>query len=327
MACAEQLELSDFIKGVHENLRSEAKILGPEEAWLKHNGDHETLQKYAKAMKRLATKYWESHSKSDPRAVSRINWVREVCCSYFDGGGFQQSRKRELEIADKADIDVANPNENFVRPYRLLDVGSCYDPFAVFGEFITTAIDIAPAVPCVYKCDFLNVPTDTAKHLGLNKSNELVSLPENFYDVVVFSLVLEYLPSPEQRSLFCKKAYDLLKNEGLLFIITPDSKHVGANYKIMKTWKFLLAEMGFSRIKYEKLPHIHCMAFRKSLDCKITQRWARLHQDHSFYGAFVIPQDFNETSGSKNTSETNRDDAKSNKELLAELPLFTVMQL
>lgn len=320
MASGEQLELSNYIKSVHEELRNQAKTYGAEKAWLKHNEAEEKLQKYAQAMKTLSTKYWETHSKSDPKVVSRIDWVYKFCCGYFEKGGFKCYREKEEQVAAKSGTGIQyNFCEELFKPYRLLDVGSCYDPFGMFSEFKTVAIDIAPAVPQVYKCDFLKVPIST-ENVFFNSRNELVFLPENYFHIVVFSLVLEYLPSSDQRLLSCKKAYNLLKPEGLLFIVTPDSKHVGANFKIMKTWRYLLAELGFSRIKYEKLAHIHCMAFRKSLHCGVTQRWTKLHKDHNFYNAFVIPQDFKETIITDNQKAIVRTRPTYDVQLLQELP-------
>lgn len=317
MASAEHLKLSDYIKSVHENLRNETRVLGSDEAWQKHSKDEHTLLKYASAMRELATKHWES--KPNSSTVSRIKWIYKVCCDYFNGDDLQKYREREEDIAGKIEIEFFF-QKCFTKPYRLLDVGSCYNPFSIFSEFCTTAIDIAPATDSVHKCDFLNVATTPYVQ---NKCKERYTnfLLENYYDVVVFSLVLEYLPTAQQRLLFCEKAYRLLKPEGLLCIITPDSKHVGANCKIMKTWKYLLANIGFSRIRYEKLPHIHCMAFRKSIDCRITQRWARLHPEHNYYDSFVIPQDFNETQQKEECKEAHSD-IKDNTELLLELPFF-----
>jgi len=84
------------------------------------------------------------------------------------------------------------------------------------------------------------------------------------FDVVVFSLLLEYLPSPTQRWASCKKAHRLLTPEGLLVIITPDSKAAHSNSKVMKSWRTALAALGLTRVCYEKLLHAHCMAFCKS---------------------------------------------------------------
>lgn len=92
-------------------------------------------------------------------------------------------------------------------------------------------------------------------------------LEEGFYDVVVFCLLLEYIPSPKQRFLCCQKAYNLLRLNGILCIVTPDSKHQNANVHLYKLWKITLGYLGFSRTKYEKQTHFHGMVFRKGL-CK-----------------------------------------------------------
>ncbi|GLH03387.1 S-adenosylmethionine sensor upstream of mTORC1 [Gryllus bimaculatus] len=70
-------------------------------------------------------------------------------------------------------------------------------------------------------------------------------------------------------------AYHILKPEGLLFIISPDSKHASANASLMRQWRICLAYLGFTRVVYEKLPHIHCMAFRKNCHVVASQQWAR----------------------------------------------------
>ena len=93
------------------------------------------------------------------------------------------------------------------------------------------------------------------------------SLEGNSFDAVIFSLFLEYIPSPQQRFRCCRQAYDLLRPNGILCIITPDSKHQNANVHLYKLWKITLAFLGFSRIKYDKQSHFHGMVFRKGL-CK-----------------------------------------------------------
>ncbi|CAG5046228.1 unnamed protein product [Parnassius apollo] len=90
----------------------------------------------------------------------------------------------------------------------------------------------------------------------------------------------------------CKRAYYVLKPGGLLIINTPDSKHVGANSKLMKCWRYTLACLGFSRIKYEKFKHMHCLAFRKSLDKEIPRRWVKLCKEPYMEFSLKIPQDF-----------------------------------
>nr|KAG5687419.1 hypothetical protein BaRGS_019818 [Batillaria attramentaria] len=85
---------------------------------------------------------------------------------------------------------------------RLLDVGSCYNPFCQFDEFLPIAIDISPA----NECDFLSLEITEPLHLApdagdtfLRKlSSPIERLPHGLFHVVVFSLLLEYLPAPQQ---------------------------------------------------------------------------------------------------------------------------------
>lgn len=83
----------------------------------------------------------------------------------------------------------------------------------------------------VHYCDFLHLETtdplqvapDTlSTYLGSLRS-PIHRLPRCSFHTVVFSLLLEYLPSPYQRWLCCTKAHELLQHNGLLVIVTPDS--------------------------------------------------------------------------------------------------------
>lgn len=91
----------------------------------------------------------------------------------------------------------------------------------------------------------------------------VLSLPGRYFDIVVFSLLLSYLPSTSQRWTSCFKAHELLKVNGLLLVITPDSKHQNRNAPMMKRWKTAIESIGFTRWRYTKHDHDHCMAFRK----------------------------------------------------------------
>ncbi|KAG7211586.1 hypothetical protein KM043_010842 [Ampulex compressa] len=120
-------------------------------------------------------------------------------------------------------------------------------------------------------------------------------------ELSILEKINEYLPCPKQRFICCKKAYDLLKNGGVLIVISPDSKHVGANAKFMKSWRYVLSKLGFMRIKYEKMRHIHCMMYRKCTVKEVALRWAELQdlpKDDPLYQVedkIYIPQDFQKT--------------------------------
>lgn len=330
MASSEHLELSNIIKNAHQSLRNNTKVLGADDAWQKHCADKNMLKEYSEAMRELATKHWEENcNKTQSAAKSRIHWIYDFCCYYFFKEEIFRQRLREKDIAEKInlclDIDIAaGCFSNKI--LKVLDVGSCYNPFKIFKCFDVVPIDIAPASEDVFQCDFLNLKIIECCDSIKPEGKQICALPQGAFDVVIFSLLLEYLPCPEQRRLCCINAYKLLSYEGLLIIITPDSKHVGANAKIMKSWRYNLSLLGFSRIKYDKLPHIHCMAFRKSLNIEIASRWVKLQSTQHFYHKMFIPQDFNDF------DNTDINDVKQHKDvnediedrllLLNELPSF-----
>lgn len=250
------------------------------------------LQKYASAMQTLATNHWvKSDQQCDVSSESRIEWVFSHSKEYFDKGKQKEIRK-EIDMAAKHEIVIADSTLKGVTDrvkdskLELLDVGSCYNPFKKFDLFNVTSIDLCPASEDVIRCDFLN-----SEVIDDNLSGGI--LVKGHYDIVVFSLFLEYLPSSEQRYLSCVKAYNLLKPSGLLFILTPDSKHATANSKLMKSWRISLASIGFTRVYYEKLKHLHCMAFKRAVVKDLPKRWFTMKalNDEKPETMLKIPQD------------------------------------
>lgn len=299
------MKLSHEIKTVHKHLRDKTKKFGAKHAWLEHLKSKSKLNNYATAMMELATNHWEQNDQKvaqqnsrSERSRSRIMWSVNYCREYFlQTKTITALREREgrllTELSEgSSPIKMEFESRKEDEKIKLLDVGSCYNPFSKFDEFDVTAIDIAPAIDDVIECDFLSVKVIESKPSTEDDKSKLTALIANTYDVIVFSLLLEYMPASEQRICCCEKAYRLLKNEGILIVITPDSKHVGANAKLMKTWRYALALMGFNRVKYEKLEHITCMVFRKCISDNIGKRWARLHKEPYMDYKIEIPQDF-----------------------------------
>ncbi|XP_017483364.1 PREDICTED: probable methyltransferase BTM2 homolog [Rhagoletis zephyria] len=291
----EHMELATIIKDCHENLRTQSKIKGMKEAWDEHLQNTLSLQQYSSAMYRLAS-IWETNT-TNPNlfARSRVKWIVDYCESYFFTKRiFLEKRDREQRLAqsynDIPTADISQVNNTFSKPINVLDVGSCFNPFSGEPNFNVTAIDLCPATTDVIKGDFLKIVIDKGEEV-LIECGEVKSLPCQYYDCVIFSLLLEYIPSPEKRMHCCRKAYDLLRPEGILIIITPDSQHVGKNAKLMKNWRYTLGTLGFYRICFEKLPHITCMVFRKSVNPAVALRWAELHREDYMTTTINIPQD------------------------------------
>uniref|UniRef100_UPI00358E24B6 S-adenosylmethionine sensor upstream of mTORC1 isoform X2 n=1 Tax=Myxine glutinosa TaxID=7769 RepID=UPI00358E24B6 len=180
---------------------------------------------------------------------------------------------------------------------RLLDVGSCFNPFLKYDEFLAIGIDIFPAVQNVYRCDFLSLELDAPLLLMPENKDDFVrqlpgpvirSLPRDLFHAIVFSLLLSYFPSPQQRWLCCQKAYELLPLGGLLLIVTPDSSHATRHSTMMRSWRVAIEALGFKRWRYVKKSHIHLMAFRK-VSCKSGSELIGDNYPEMLY----IPQDFN----------------------------------
>ena len=153
----------------------------------------------------------------------------------------------------------------------------------------------------VLKCDFLtaHVSPHPTSHTEIQAAH---------YDVVVFSLLLSYFPSPEQRLQCCVNAHKSLRLHGLLLIVTPDSSHQNRHAGLMKHWKETIEALGFHRWRHEKNTHLHCMAFRK-----VTLKEGGLRG-----AGLPIPQDRDE--GEEGVVNAPRTDTGDNMETFNELP-------
>ncbi|KFM59263.1 hypothetical protein X975_22064, partial [Stegodyphus mimosarum] len=304
MTSDEHKELVNLIRGVHNKLRKSLSISGdPDKVWDEHLNEEDLRKQYSSAMWKLATQIWNKNEKE-----CRIKWTYRTCMDYFYHGGLKKSLLRAMKLAkcpiSDLNYSLTDTNEYLGRKLQLLDVGSCYNPFSQFPQFSCVAIDLTPATEDVMQCDFLTVDI-LEKPTG---ENSTISYKPCFhtesFDIIVFSLVLEYIPAPKQRAVFCVKAWKLLKQNGLCVIITPDSKNVHHNAPMMKSWKSALERIGFFRVKYDKLQHLHCMAFRKMQSSHI--------YDSSFYDSIsellYIPQDFTLYSETEVAERTEAED-------------------
>lgn len=309
-------------------------------------------------MHQLATEIWDPRNTSrSPAEVSnkdnyadtgsgdrqgklkcRLEWVVNKCKEYFELG---------LDLAKDLDGEKL----------RLLDVGSCYNPFSKFDRYFDiTAIDLCPAPGFerkVFQCDFLRVEVKEVENFVSKQNGDYVNileLPTEFYEIIVFSYFLEYLADPKQRVQSCRKAFQLLKPGGLLFVLRPDSNRVtpGGNTSLVKRMKIGMLYLGFKRIYFDKLEHLWCMAFKKlseeeRMNCMENSYFKKdvdkagvqhlLQDPANIYELFHISQDFkdmtivSECSSSSHTASYNVQtgsikvkEEKDCKELLQELP-------
>ncbi|XP_048864572.1 S-adenosylmethionine sensor upstream of mTORC1 isoform X2 [Brienomyrus brachyistius] len=273
-----------------------------EKIWREHCEDEEMLSEYAVAMKNLADNHWARSCEGE----GRIEWCRSVCQEYFQDGGMKKALDKDARSARHAlGLTASSLARQDSAPcrldqqsgkIRLLDVGSCFNPFLKFDEFLTVGIDIVPAVESVHKCDFLNMQLQPPLQLAPDAVDAFLqqlrspidALPAQLFHVVVFSLLLSYFPSPYQRWICCKKAHELLALHGLLLVITPDSSQPNRHALMMRSWRVAVESLGFKRCKYVKFSHMHLMAFRK-VSAETTSDLVSQNYPEMLY----IPQDFN----------------------------------
>ncbi|KRT82087.1 hypothetical protein AMK59_4332, partial [Oryctes borbonicus] len=110
------------------------------------------------------------------KQVSRILWVCNICLKYFCENGLMCYREKEIEVAKKINTDIRN-DEDFIyyehKSIKILDVGSCYNPFDNFSEYFDIfPIDIAPATSDVFDCDFLTVDIGAYTKTDLNEVHQ-----------------------------------------------------------------------------------------------------------------------------------------------------------
>lgn len=319
MASDEHVKLASTIKRIHRDLRSLSHEIGPMEAWNQHLKSEDTLKVYAQSMRELAENYWTKNATSD----DRISWAIKCCENYFKHE-LEKRRQKDLRILEHLkeegiEMELHAQVKMMMSPssdckLEALDVGSSGNFFENFKGFNILPIDISPAVASVFFCDFLSVPLED--ELRLNESS-VEALPTNHFHVVIFCLLLEYLPSSDQRIKCCEKAYQVLRTEGILVVVTPDSNHEMKNSKQIKNWRWTLAKIGFQRVKIEKLKNLTCMSFRKSLHVAIPRHWANSHKESYMEFKLEIPQD----RGKKKASvESDEETCEFDVGLMNELP-------
>lgn len=329
-------ELVSVIRGWHQFLRRQVKTGEHEDdllIWERCCEDSEQMERYAKAMHCLATTYWETNNEQ-----TRIDWCYSFSKEYFHEGGYEKLLEKSRKLHEKKQVplceSISTSGPLLLHPsdkVLLLDVGSCYNPFHKYKDVISVGIDLNPATENVRKCDFLKIGVGPKLMANLPQyieelPNVIKSLPAEAFHVIVFSLLLEYLPMAKQRWTCCVKACDLLAPNGVLLVVSPDSKHQNYNAAMVKSWRKALEHLGLRRIRYTKETHLHCMAFMKhECSCVVTYKdlcgntndssvesnatkqatsWKCSCSAETIAGMMFIPQDFHDFSEADEVNET-----------------------
>ena len=294
-------EMFDSIVGRHKRLASLVESEG--RPWSEVvDADVPALHSYAKAATEMGQKQWVKvgHQWMLTAALNffqggaRKHFLKFKRKEYFEKNGLQMPAAEYTALGGRLeDYDLMSSSSE-CRPLRVLDVGSCYNPFAGESRFDVTALDLMPTSPSVYSCDFLALEVGPAESSPIATlmdqssgpkvsdatPNEmrLTRLPRHGFDIVTMSLVLSYLPSPQHRLQMVVKARELLQPPdpnsqhphlaGVLLILEKESCLAAAD--LLDHWKFTIQDQGFQLIRYNFVASekrkAHAFAFVRSGD-------------------------------------------------------------
>lgn len=290
---AENRKMFDDITSHHKRLAVATSREGSTWEVAIKSGD---LTTYAGAAEKMKEKEWVQ--------IGHL-WMQDFATEYFINEQWKAFSMRAVRRAFKnlhGRGMTPVEREELARQYlpqpcdivRLIDVGSCYNPFAANKRLQVTALDLCPRHPSVLRCDFLQlaigppqsepivefVVPDGCEGSQTNPAGSpiLMQLPENCADVVCMSLVLSYLPTYEQRANMVAKARRLLicsegedsrsqchipllppQRRGLLLILEKASILNTTTHSplLLHCWKRAVANLGFELLTYKVLTAGH----------------------------------------------------------------------
>jgi hypothetical protein len=270
-----------------------SSLIGGESAYLEKTRDKTALENYGFAAVDMGKRAWVAEG---------MRWMETYSMDYFKEGlakklhlkstkaAYARERNEPMPAAVADDLSSSLVSNLVTQgsKLKLLDIGSCYDPFrncASKDSFDVTAVDLWPQSPTVYKCDFLSVewgprltePVTTVED-GIHNLHQL---PESTYDIATISLVLSYLPTSSQRveMLRCARRSlvkpgcghsDNAHHKGLLLIMEKDSifgrSGVKGKENLLREWKESISNIGFELAAYQRMRSkhrfFHVFAFR-----------------------------------------------------------------
>merc|ERR1719161_1449069 len=260
-------------------------LIGDESAYTRGTRDIASLERYAAAAVEVGKGEW---------VRAGHEWMENQMINFFKRGGarsaYMKSRRKTsfnfsstrgdlmgsnnmslipkgLVGRTKINSDVLSVPDDLIGPRKIkvLDVGSCYNPFAKCKSkesLDVVALDLMPAAQGVFQCDFLDLDTipmgcDPVSDSISNDqtAKQLLRLPVNTYDVATISLVLSYLPSPSKRMQMLEKTWQLLRKPmnasnlygGLLLIMEPYSITGSGDrgVEVLRLWRNTICRIGF----------------------------------------------------------------------------------
>jgi 25S rRNA (adenine2142-N1)-methyltransferase len=128
------------------------------------------------------------------------------------------------------------------------------------------AVDIHSMHPGIEEADFLTMPIPSQK-------------PENRYDCVVCSMVLNCVTFPEQRGIMLARLYHFLRPNGLAFITIPKLCLTLSRYTNQARFQALLKAVGFEITETKESPKVAFFICRRPASGSpvgLDSKWTKL---------------------------------------------------
>lgn len=172
---------------------------------------------------------------------------------------FWNPEKMRMQNQVPEGLTLAQAPEPVEPPVRLLDIGSSINRFKDWPFYVEAhALDLQPAAEDVYQADFFEleiVEAPDAESPLCVKDGKLEGLVATSFDVVVLSLVLSFLPSPEKRIEMVAKARQCLRDHrGLLFVVEGGSAIMEGNWyqkDAAAEWSQAMETAGFKVMNFD----------------------------------------------------------------------------
>ena len=272
---------------------------GKMESNVEHDGDEDGRQ-YAKSRRKLITSLGEDVGKLAPTRIAFRRGKRkrdgssegnnEETARVVEARNASIDRNRRYGRVNRSKSSNSSGDGNDDKngeTFRLLDVGSCWDFYREyerksthFGSCKVVAFDLAPedGAENVLEGDFLNAQffdriedengaETLLKTSSSSSSKRLEGLKLSSFNIVVLSLVLTYVPTPENRFQMIINARKCLKGDGdgLLMIIEPHGFDKSKENLVAKTWQQTIENVGFKALVNSKTRDgLHILIFETS---------------------------------------------------------------
>jgi 25S rRNA (adenine2142-N1)-methyltransferase len=193
-----------------------------------------------------------------------------------------------VECIQKFEFDVEKRKNK--KPVLLLDVGAITgEEYLKYSFLKVTSIDLQTQSPLVIKCDFFDFPlpltpsfpmealprnSDTTLHIpnpachqdacSDTESEDVIPRPQEAFDILCLSLVLNFVPHPLKRGEMLIRAHEMLRDDGWLYIVLPLPCVSNSRYLDETHLLHMMNSIGFQLVVSKNTRKLSYFVFKKS---------------------------------------------------------------